>query len=113
MMPIQYALRRRMMESNAKHWTLEVTPYESGSDYASVSINGNTLDAGAHKVIDGTIAHFEAKGSIYGAIYLNNERVAMSTINKAVTYDLEIHANYTAIAKKDTTSTVRWDITTQ
>lgn len=113
MIHIQYALRRRMMESNAKQWTLEVTPYESGSKYASVSINGNTLDAGAHKVIDGTIAHFEAKSSMYGAIYLNNERVVLSSMGKAVTYDLEIHANYTAIATKDTSGTVRWDITTQ
>lgn len=111
MIPIQYALRRRMMGSNAKQWTLEVTPYKSGSNYASVSINGNTLDAGAHKVIDGTIAHFEAD-SIYGAIYLNNEQVAVQ-VNKAVTYDLEIHANYTAIAHMSTTGMLRWDITTQ
>lgn len=114
MIPMQYALRRRMMESNAKQWTLEVTPYESGSNYASVSINGNTLDAGAHKVIDGTIAHFEAKSSMYGAIYLNNERVVMSTMaGEAVTYDLEIHANYTAIATRNVSSILRWDITTQ
>ena len=112
MIPMQFALRRRMMESNAKQWILEVTPYKKGSSYASVSINGNTLDAGAHKVIDGTIAHFEAKG-IYGEIYLNNERVALSSMNKAVTYDLEIHANYTAIGKPSTTGTTRWDITTQ
>ena len=100
------------MESNTKQWTLEATPYKSGSNYASVSINGNTLDAGAHKVIDGTIAHFEAKG-VYGEIYLNNERVAIGSIGQAVTYDLEIHANYTAIAKHTTSAVVRWDITTQ
>ena len=112
MIPLQFALRRRMMESNTKQWTLEVTPYKNASNYASVSINGNTLDAGAHKVIDGTIAHFEAKG-IYGGIYLNNEQVVLGSMGQAVTYDLEIHANYTAIAKLTMSGIVRWDITTQ
>ena len=111
MIPIQYALRRRMMRSNTVKWTLEVKPLK---DFASVSIDGNNLEAGVYKVDDGTIAHFEANG-ITALINVNGKQVAAGVIGVAAKYDLEIHSNCTAIgsARGMTGGSGIWEITTQ
>lgn len=109
MIPIQYALRRRMMGSNTRKWTLEIT---SVTNAASVSINGNNLEAGIYKVDDGTIAHFEAKG-LYSNIKVDDNIVAEGV--SVVKYDLEIHSNYTAVGTNGgvTGKSGYWKITTQ
>ena len=109
MIPIQYALRRRMMgKKNIPQWTLTVTP--EGST-VTVSINGEKLAAGTYVVDDGTVAHFEAKGSISNNITLDGAVVAKS--NQVAQYDLVIHANYTATSSYSPMLSAKWAITTQ
>lgn len=107
--PMQYALRRRMMSKKSiPQWTLTVTP---NSSYLIVSINGKNLAEGTYVVDDGTVAHFEAKGGMVTIIKLDGVTVA----NNAATtsqYDLVIHANYTATGTY-LAFTSTWEITTQ
>ena len=109
--PIQYALRRRMMSKKpSPQWTLTVTP--EGSTI-TVSINGEKLAAGTYVVDDGTVAHFEAKGSITQTITLDGTTVASAGSGSAAQYDLEIHANYTATSSYVPMLSAKWEITTQ
>ena len=111
MIPIQYALRRRMMgKKNIPQWTLTVTP--EGSTI-TVSINGEKLAAGTYVVDDGTVAHFEAKGSISNTITLDGTTVANGASGSAAQYDLVIHANYTATSSYTPMLSAKWVITTQ
>ena len=111
MIPIQYALRRRMMSKKSMHqWTLTVTP--EGSTVI-VSINGENLAAGTYVVDDGTVAHFVANGSIFNTITLDGTTVANAGNGKEAQYDLEIHANYTATSSYTPKLSAKWVITTQ
>ena len=111
MIPLQFALRRRMMSKKpAPQWTLTVAG--AVSKYLTVSINGESLTAGSYVVDDGTIAHFEAYGSITNSIYLDGVKVDASSHNDKSSYDLVMHANYTAKAT-DQTLVTKWEITTQ
>ncbi len=103
--PIQYALRRRMMSKKpAPQWTLTI--HKVASSYTSVSINGENLAAGSYVVDDGTIAHFVAKGLIANSIYLDGVKLDTTS------YDLVMHANYTATSS-DVAFAAKWEITTQ
>ena len=105
MIPMQYALRRRMMSKKpAPQWTLTVTG--AVSKYLTVSINGESLTVGSYVVDDGTIAHFVAQGTASNLIYLDGVQLDTSS------YDLVMHANYTANAT-DRVFAVKWEITTQ
>ena len=108
MIPIQYALRRRMMGSNTRKWTLEIT---SVANLASVSIDGNNLEAGTYVVDDGTIVHFEADG-ILSSIKVNGKNVSSGALGVPAKYDLELHSNCTAVGTKDSMGG-SWTITTQ
>lgn len=109
--PIQYALRRRMMSKKSiPQWTLTVTP--EGST-VTVSINGEKLAAGTYVVDDGTVAHFVAQGAISQTITLDGTTVANAGSGSAAQYDLEIHANYTAKSSYVPMFSAKWVITTQ
>lgn len=105
MIPIQYALRRRMMSKKpAPQWTLTVVIADA--NFATVSINGESLTAGSYVVDDGTIAHFVAKGGVTNSIYLDGVKLDTPS------YDLVMHANYTAKSKYMMLLST-WEITTQ
>ena len=107
--PIQYALRRRMMMGNyTRKWTLEVT---SVAKYATVSIDGNELQAGTYVVDDGTIANFRANG-LDSIIKVNGNTVSTGGLGIAATYKLELHSNCTATGTTTGVSAT-WEITTQ
>lgn len=108
MIPIPYALRRRMMGSNTRKWTLEVEP--SGT-FATVSIDENKLEAGTYVVDDGTIVHFKANG-LASFINVNGKDVAFGAYGVPAKYDLELHSNCTAIGGMSSMSGT-WTITTQ
>lgn len=111
MIPIQYALRRRMMgKKSIPQWTLTVTP--EGST-VTVSINGEKLAAGTFVVDDGTVAHFVAQGAITQTITLDGTTVASSNSESGAQYDLVIHANYTATSSYVPMISAKWVITTQ
>lgn len=104
MIPMQYALRRRVMSKKpSPQWTLTI---ENVASYAPVSINGENLTAGSYVVDDGTIVSFEIRSSTSCSIYLDGVKVGEKS------YDLEMHANYTA---KFTNMMIalKWEITTQ
>ena len=104
MIPIQYALRRRMMSKKpAPQRTLTI---QNVAQYTSVSINGESLTAGSYVVDDGTIAHFVAKRGLTQSILLDG--VSVGTTN----YDWVMHANYTATSEHRSNIT-KWEITTQ
>ena len=104
-MPFAAALRRRMMSKKpALQWTLTVDKIVAR--YTTVSINGENLTPGSYVVDDGTIAHFEVTGISSSSIYLDGVKVGTTS------YDLEMHANYTATAT-DLLFTIKWEITTQ
>lgn len=108
--PMQYALRRKMMSKKSiPQWTLTVTPKSS---YLTVSINGENLTEGTYVVDDGTVVHFEAKGTSSNKITLDGTTVASAGSGHVAQYDLVIHANYTAKAS-DLLFAVKWEITTQ
>lgn len=99
------ALRRRMMSKKPSlQWTLTVV--STVAKFATVSINGESLTAGSYVVDDGTIASFVATGSLSNSIYLDGVKVGTTS------YDLEMHANYTATSAYQSIST-KWEITTQ
>ena len=103
--PMQYALRRRMMSKKlAPQWTLTVA--STVANFATVSINGENLTAGSYVVDDGTNAHFVATGGLSNSIYLDGVKVGTTS------YDLEMHANYTATSVYQGFAT-KWEITTQ
>lgn len=105
MIPMQYALRRRMMSKKpAPQWTLKITG--AVSENVAVSINGESLTEGSYVVDDGIIAHFVARGGMLNLIYLDGVDL------KTTSYDLVMHANYTAKAAYSGVA-ARWDITTQ
>lgn len=98
------ALRRRMMgKKPSPQWTLTI---QNVASYAPVSINGENLTAGSYVVDDGTIVSFVIRSSAPCSIYLDGVEVGTTS------YDLEMHANYTA---KFTNLAValKWEITTQ
>lgn len=98
------ALRRRMMSKKpAPQWTLTI---ENVASYASVSINGENLTAGSYVVDDGTIVSFVLRSTTPCAIYLDNAQVGTKS------YDLEMHANYTA-KFTNLAFILKWEITTQ
>ncbi|MBS7355134.1 MAG: LamG domain-containing protein [Eubacteriales bacterium] len=102
--PIQYALRRRMMSKKpAPQWTLTI---ENVASYTSVSINGEKLTAGSYVVDDGTIVSFVITGGMTQSIYLDGVSVGTTS------YDLVMHANYTATSKY-LGFIAKWEITTQ
>lgn len=110
MIPIQYALRRRMMGKNSvSQWTLTVTP---NSPRLTVSINGENLAAGTYVVDDGTVAYFVAQKGITQTITLDGTTVASASSGQVAQYDLVIHANYTATATYAAFAS-KWEITTQ
>lgn len=99
------ALRRRMMSKKpVPQWTLTVDKIVAR--HTTVSINGENLTPGSYVVDDGTIAHFGVTGISSSSIYLDGVKVGTTS------YDLEMHANYTATAT-DLLFTIKWDITTQ
>lgn len=99
------ALRRRMMSKKpSPQWTLTVV--STVANFATVSINGESLTAGSYVVDDGTIASFVATGSFFNSIYLDGVKVGTTS------YDLEMHANYTATSVYQGLVT-KWEITTQ
>lgn len=100
------ALRRRTMMSKkpAPQWTLTVVG--TVAKFATVSINGESLTAGSYVVDDGTIVSFVATGGLSNAIYLDGVKVGTTS------YDLEMHANYTATSAYQGFAT-KWEITTQ
>ena len=99
------ALRRRMMSKKpAPQWTLTVV--STVANFATVSINGESLTAGSYVVDDGTIASFVATGGLSNSIYLDGVKVGTTS------YDLEMHANYTATSAYQGFAT-KWEITTQ
>lgn len=105
MIPIQYALRRRMMgKKSIPQWTLTVV--STVANFATVSINGESLTAGSYVVDDGTIASFVATGGLSNSIYLDGVKVGTTS------YDLDMHANYTATSAYNALAT-KWEITTQ
>ena len=112
MIPIQYALRRRvMMQKRIPKWTLKI---QNADPYSTVTINGKTLSQGTYEVDDGTIVTFKALGvDLYGRIMVDGATVAIgSSTTESVSYNLEVHANY--IAKtSETLSYLTWEITTQ
>ena len=104
MIPIQYALRRRMMSKKpAPQWTLTI---ENVASFAPVSINGENLTAGSYVVDDGTIVSFVLRSTTSCVIYLDNVQVGTTS------YDLEMHANYTA-KFTNLAFMLKWEITTQ
>ena len=103
--PIQYTLRRRTMSKKpAPQWTLTVKIADD--KFTTVSINGKSLTSGSYVVDDGTIAHFVAKGGAVNSISLDDVKVGTSS------YDLVMHANYTAKSRYYLLESA-WDITTQ
>lgn len=110
--PMQYALRRRMMrQKRIPKWTLTI---QSTDPYSYVAINGKNLSEGTHEVDDGTIATFRALSiDHYGRIMVDGKTVASnSTTGESVIYKLEVHANYRAKIS-ETTYYLTWEITTQ
>lgn len=104
MIPMQYALRRRMMSKKpAPQWTLTI---ENVANYAPVSINGENLTAGSYVVDDGTIVSFALSSTTPCFIYLDSVQVGTKS------YDLEMHANYTA-KFTNMAFMLKWEITTQ
>ena len=104
MIPMQPALRRRMMSKKpAPQWTLTI---ENVASYAPVSINGENLTVGTHVVDDGTIVSFVIRSTTPCLIYLDGVQVGEKS------YDLEMHANYTA-KFTDMIFALKWEITTQ
>lgn len=98
------ALRRRMMSKKpAPQWTLTI---ENVASYTSVSINGEKLTAGSYVVDDGTIVSFVITGGMTQSIYLDGVSVGTTS------YDLVMHANYTATSKY-LGFIAKWEITTQ
>ena len=99
-MPFAAALRRRMMSKKpAPQWTLTIANIVN--NFVTVSINGKNLKKGSYVVDDGTIAHFEAN-----SIYLDGVKVGTTS------YNLEMHANYTA-RSLFLVFVSQWEITTQ
>ena len=112
MIPMQYALRRRMMsQKRIPKWTLTI---QSTAPYSYVAINGKKLSKGTHEVDDGTIATFKALSlDHYGRIMVDGKTVASnSTTGESVIYKLEVHANYRAKIS-ETMYYLTWEITTQ
>lgn len=110
--PMQYALRRRMMrQKRIPKWTLTI---QSTDPYSYVAINGKNLSEGTHEVDDGTIATFRALSiDHYGRIMVDGKTVASnSTTGESVIYKLEVHANYRAKIS-ETMYYLTWEITTQ
>ena len=104
-MPFAAALRRRMMSKKpVPQWTLTVNI--ANATFTTVSINGESLKEGSYVVDDGTIAHFVAKGGMVNSIFLDDVNVGTSS------YDLVIHANYTAKSRYYMLESA-WNITTQ
>ena len=104
MIPMQYALRRRIMSKKpAPQGTLTI---ENVANYAPVSINGENLTAGSYVVDDGTIVSFVLRSNTPCMIYLDNVKVGEKS------YDLEMHANYTA-KLTNMMFALKWEIITQ
>ena len=104
MIPMQYALRRRTMgQKRIPKWTLTI---ENVASYAHVSINGENLTAGSYVVDDGTIVSFVIRSNTSCSIYLDGVKVGEKS------YDLEMHANYTA-KFTNLAIALKWEITTQ
>lgn len=100
-----------MSKKSIPQWTLTVTG--TVNDFLTVSINGENLTKGSYVVDDGTVAHFEAKGSITKKITLDEATVASASVGEVAQYDLVIHANYTAKASYVPFTVADWKITTQ
>ena len=104
MIPMQYALRRRMMgKKPSPQWTLTI---QNVASYAPVSINGENLTEGSYVVDDGTIVSFVIRSNTPCFIYLDGVQVGEKS------YDLEMHANYTA-KFTNMMFVLKWEITTQ
>lgn len=97
MIPLQFALRRRVMQTPTTKWTLVVT--DKMSDVLTVSINGVKLTPGSHAVKDSMIVHFELiSGSHSGftaKMFLNGQVVSSVGGFSVAQYDLGIHSNCT------------------
>lgn len=98
------ALRRRMMSK--KPSPQRTMTIQNVAGYTSVSINGENLTAGSYVVDDGTIVSFVITGGMSYSIYLDGVKVGTTS------YDLEMHANYTATSVYQGFIT-KWEITTQ
>ena len=98
------ALRRRMMSKKpASQWTLTI---QNVASYTYVSINGENLTAGSYVVDDGTIVSFVIRSNTSCSILLDGVSVGTTS------YDLEMHANYTATSSF-LDFVAKWEITTQ
>ena len=112
MIPLQFALRRRMIrQKRIPKWTLTIQNVDT---YSYVTINGKTLSKGTYEVDDGTIVKFKALGiDLYGRIMVDGVTVASSSgTTESAWYDLEVHANYSAKLSK-TLYYITWEITTR
>ena len=117
MIPLQFALRRRMMASNSrKKWILTING-TTNSNYLYATKDGVTLAAGTHEIEDGEIIHFVAGSSSLAFetstfISLDGQKVATGQHSKASTYDLAVHANVTAVGEWVRKLYGTWTLTT-
>lgn len=117
MIPLQFALRRRMMASNSrKKWILTING-TTKSDYLYATKDGVTLAVGTHEIEDGETIHFVAS-SISLAFYdstfisLDGQKVATGTYPSGAIYDLVVHDDVIAVGKWERNLYGTWTLTT-
>ena len=117
MIPMQYALRRRMMMANSrKNWILTING-TTNSNYLYATKDGVTLAVGTHEIEDGETIHFVAgSGNIaatnYAFISLNGQTVAKGKYPNAAIYDLVVHDDVIAVGKWERNLYGTWTLTT-
>ena len=99
MIPLQFALRRRMMSGGKKMWTVEVKLLKNAlgnSSYPPI-INGVASDIGVYQVEDGDIITLRGFSFAYDCtIYVNNVCVLEpAQPSLEVTYSYTVRSNCT------------------
>ena len=118
MIPLQFALRRRMMmaSNSRKKWILTING-TTNSNYLYATKDGVTLAVGTHEIDDGETIHFVASSnSIAGYnstfISLDGQKVATGKYPNASIYDLVVHDDVIAVGKWERNRYGTWTLTT-
>ena len=101
MIPLQFALRRRMMMAGGKKmWTIEVQDNSAAGYSASAIyplINGAKRGTGVYEVNDGDTITLYAKGNAYyevsAVIRVNGTTVATAKESKITSYDYTVNSS--------------------
>ena len=118
MIPLQFALRRRMMmaSNGKKKWILTING-TTNSNYLYATKDGVALAVGTHELEDGETIHFVAgSGNIAATnstfISLDGQTVAKGQYPRFAVYDLVVHDDVIAVGKWERNLYGTWTLTT-